>query len=108
MEFESDSDSEPEIPNLFHTKKCNLPKTPPPASLDTFLKGVESEIIGSIRKDTKLNVTTDELKAVQTLKRMQEEGIIRISAVDKGGGTAILDTQEVFKEQLIAKLPASD
>ena len=100
IEFESDSDSESDPPNLFHTKKCNLPPTPPPASLDTFLKGVESEILGSIRKGTKLNVTTEEIKAVQTLKNMQEEGVIRISAVDKGGGTAILDTQEYVAEML--------
>ena len=100
LESEFDSDSESEPPSLFHTKKCNLPQTPPPASLDTFLKGVESEILGSIKKDTKLNVTTDELKAVQTLKRVQEEGIIRISAVDKGGGTAIMDTQEYVQEML--------
>ena len=81
-------------------KKSNLPQAPPPQALDTFLKGVESEILGSIRKDTKLNVTTDELKAVQELKKEQEQGTIRLSAIDKGGGIAVMDTQQYVDEMI--------
>ena len=41
-----------------------------------------------------MNVTTEELKAVQELKKEQEQGVIRLSAIDKGGGIAVMDTQQ--------------
>ena len=66
---DSDNDSDTTPPDLFHVKKSNLPQTVTPQSLDTYLKAVESEILGSINKNTKLNVPVDELKAIQELKK---------------------------------------
>ena len=91
-----DSDSGP--PDVFKTKKSNLPQGTPPQSLQNFLSAVESETLGTIRKDTRMNVTSEEFKAIQELKQKQDQGIIRLSPVDKGGGIAILDTQDYIKE----------
>ena len=79
-------------------KKSNLPPGPPPPALDTYIKAVESDVMGSIGKLTKPNVPDGEIKALKQLQEAQEEGKIRIAAVDKGGGVAVLQTQDYIHE----------
>ena len=87
---ESENEEESGPANLFRPRKTNLPSAPPPQTLDRYLKAVESEILGSIDKTVKPNISPEELEAVQQLREHQDEGLIWLAEVDKGGGVAIM------------------
>ena len=81
-------------------KKTNIPASTPTQALDTYIKGVESELLGSIKKVKRTNISPLELKALQELKEAQEEGRIRIAAADKGGGIALMSMEDYIEEMM--------
>ena len=99
---DSDSEDAHEAgpPDMFKRKKTSLPPTPAPLALDSYLKGVESDLLGSIKKSFKRNITPEEVTALNDLKEAQEDGLIRLSAADKGGGIALMST-EVYVEEMM-------
>ena len=106
-------DEKEDIPSIFKSEKCNLPKSKPPTSLQTYLAAIKSDILGSCKKPKFLqdNLTPKEREAIQNLIKAQSSNLIQIKPVDKGGGFAIMNFDDYLDEmsnQLKAKFTHED
>ena len=86
-------------PQIFKTKKNNLPKNhTTPEGLKIFLNSVRSEILDpKNRNEAQSNLPPVEMEALLTLIKWQRERKIVIKACDKGAGIIILNFNDYVK-----------
>ena len=89
--------TKPQNPFEEKNKKVNLPKNIPEA-ITTFVKCVQSDLIGSINTKIQPNMTKGEKDALDTLIKLQKDGDIVIQPADKNGGIVVMDRTDYINE----------
>ena len=88
---------------IFKAEKTNLPPPPTPKNLTAFLNTIESNICDKSKwnkqhfNPNQLNISTEEVRALNKLKEMQTEKKIIIKPADKGAGICILNYEDYVK-----------
>ena len=91
--------------------KTNLPKSAPPADLNTFLNGTLNCVLGSDLNKVQTNLPESERRAMNELIELQKTRVLTLKPHDKCGGTAVLNTKDYIKSMeliLDAKFTDSD
>ena len=88
--------------SVLKSNKANFPKSGASKQLKVYLHSVHSDVLGSCKKHSetkkKYNLLPNEREALKSLKDAQSKGIITIKECDKGGGTAVMNTQDYIAE----------
>ena len=78
-------------------KQKTNPPNEYPREISEFISSIRSELIGS-KKKSYSNLTEEEWEALDSLIKLQKDGVIVIQPADKNGGICILDRQDYIEE----------